>query len=138
VIVETIAKLERWGGWSRGKVGPVVLRRCGSPEWQWRPPCGSTWDEDRKPRSATITDDEARRIERAVLGTGRRSAKLLVAIFVERRALEVAGARARCTDVRLELGAAIRQVDDALAGGSGRPRTGDQVQVGVVWMSGAD
>jgi hypothetical protein len=138
MIRDTLGLLESWGAWSRGKVGPPVMRHCGSHEWRWTPPCGSTWDEQPQTRPAMISDDQARQVENAVLATGRRAAKLLVAIFVERNSLELAGVKARCHDVRLELGCAIRQVDDALAGSPGRRRTGDQ-QVGlVVWVRPTD
>jgi hypothetical protein len=65
----TEQSLHAWGVWSRVDVniGPEVDHAAGSAEGMWRSP--QCWDE-RRPKVVLLCDDDAMKVEKAVLGTG--------------------------------------------------------------------
>ena len=95
-----------WGVWSRHDldVGPPIDRKAASAEGFYRSP--QCWNE-RRPREVVIPDDEALRIERAVLATGPILCASLRSYYIHGRAPR---RRAEVDVLRI----AIRRVGDVL------------------------
>lgn len=106
--------LQQWGDWSRDDDPDLWFRpAAGSVEGRYLAEAGDVMVEDRAPRRDTINDDQAKRIDGAVMSCGRTYALLLVMLFVRRINAELA-CRRLCLpgDPRLLSDAAVRKFGD--------------------------